>query len=177
MPARGKPINLLPPTDFEMSFWGKFLKWAVTAGRYIIIVTELVVIVAFLSRFKLDQDVADLVNTLEAEKNVLEAQQSTEAEFRRVQARLASVGQMVSSQLEARNKAEMVAAKIPLEVKLLSMRLEEGGVTIVANTLSEQALGEMLGRFSRDERVKGVDMTNVEATALTGITATLTIKL
>jgi len=73
MPAHvKKPINLLPPSEFEQSFWGKFLKWAVTAGRYVTILTELVVILAFLFRFKLDTEVADLGTRIEGQKNFLE---------------------------------------------------------------------------------------------------------
>ena len=54
------PINLLPKTEFELSFWGRFIKWALSTGRYIIILTELVVIIAFMSRFKLDRDASDV---------------------------------------------------------------------------------------------------------------------
>jgi hypothetical protein len=55
-----KEINLLPKEEFEKKPLGKFLVWALSIGRYIVIFTELIVILAFLSRFKLDRDLADL---------------------------------------------------------------------------------------------------------------------
>ena len=55
-----KDINLLPREEFEQKTVGRFLIWALTVGRWIVIVTELIVITAFLSRFKLDRDLANL---------------------------------------------------------------------------------------------------------------------
>ena len=66
-------INLLPKSDFEASFWGKFLKWGVSSGRYLVILTELVVIVAFLSRFKLDWDYAAVRDRINGKRAVLAA--------------------------------------------------------------------------------------------------------
>lgn len=177
MPARTKPINLLPASDFELSFWGRFLKWAVTAGRYIIIVTEMVVIAAFLSRFKLDQDVSDLASTLEGERNVLEAQRETEMEFRGVQARLAAAETMLNSQLGVEKKINQIVEKIPSPVKLASLEVGASSVKLEARTLSEQSLGEMLMRMSRDPDIKAVEIENVTADEQTGITVSMTIRL
>ena len=81
-------VNLLPKSEFELSFWGKFLKWSLTAGRYIIILTEMVVIGAFLSRFKLDKDLSDLTEAINGKKAILEALASTEKTFRKTQSNL-----------------------------------------------------------------------------------------
>ena len=60
MPKKLTPlsINLMPGR--ETSFGEKFLNWSLTFGRYIIIGTEIIVLVAFFSRFKLDRDFIDL---------------------------------------------------------------------------------------------------------------------
>ena len=71
-----------------MSFWGRFLKWSLTAGRYIIILTELVVIMAFMSRFKLDHDLSDLNDAILGKQALLEASSNTEKVLRLTQARL-----------------------------------------------------------------------------------------
>jgi hypothetical protein len=49
-----KTINFLPEDELEKSPIGRFLKWALKAGRYIIVLTELIVVVVFISRFRLD---------------------------------------------------------------------------------------------------------------------------
>ena len=53
-------IEFIPQEDWEKTSFGKFLKWLLNVGRWIVIVTELIVIIAFVSRFKLDRDLTNL---------------------------------------------------------------------------------------------------------------------
>jgi hypothetical protein len=177
MPARTKSINLLPPSEFESSFWGKFLKWAVTAGRYIIIVTEMFVIIAFLSRFKLDQDMSNLAQTMEGQKGVLESQLASEEEFRQVQTRLETVNKLFESQSMAAKKMDLLVKKIPPEVKLVSLEVRPGLIGIQAGTLSERSLGEMLARMTIEPTWKSVEVTDFSADSSSGINVVLSIKL
>ena len=88
MPATETKINLLPVDPFEQGFWGRFLKWGLSVGRYIVIATELVVILAFLSRFKLDRDLSDLNETIAEKQAVLAAYSTLEADYRELAGRL-----------------------------------------------------------------------------------------
>ena len=73
MPAPKLDINLLAQTNINAKPLGKFLKWSLTYGRYIIIGTQIIVLLAFLSRFKLDQDLSDLHTKIDEKVNILEA--------------------------------------------------------------------------------------------------------
>ena len=53
-------INLLSKKDLEEKALGRFLKWSLSFGRYIIVGTEIIVLIAFFSRFKLDRQLTDL---------------------------------------------------------------------------------------------------------------------
>ncbi len=58
-------INLLPQEEFAVSTLGRILAWLMSTFRYIVIAVEMVVMLAFLSRFWLewnthDVDLADL---------------------------------------------------------------------------------------------------------------------
>src|SRR3989344_8016651 len=97
MPARKSTLNLLPRSDLDGSWWGRFLKWALSTGRYIIILTEMVVIMAFLSRFKLDRDLSDLAERIEGKKNVLVALSGNENVFRSIQKRLTVAKTLIES--------------------------------------------------------------------------------
>src|SRR3989344_9696651 len=121
MAARGKPVNLLPPSEFESSFWGKFLKWAVSGGRYIIIVTELIVILAFLSRFKLDKDISELSEEIQGKVSVLEAELPVEREFREQQRKLAAAEAILNSRYQVGLTLEKLTEKVSEEVKLSNL--------------------------------------------------------
>lgn len=177
MPARVKAINLLPPSDFELSFWGRFLKWAVTAGRYIIIVTEMIVIMAFLSRFKLDKDLADLAANLQGQKSVLEAQEEVEREFRDVQARLEMADQILAIRPTTIEEMDKLIQKLSPEVKLSEWTIERGKMSVQAEIYSEVAAGKLISRLVEDPDIKSVEVTDFDADISSGIKLGLSIKL
>jgi len=161
MPARIRNVNLLPPTEFEMSFGGRFLKWAVTTGRYIIILTELVVILAFLSRFKLDYELSVLTSKIEGKVSLLEANSPIEREFKSKQARLEAVKKILTKRISASETMDSIAVKTPPEVKLTEMTINGNEVEIDANSFSEKEMGEMIAALDGDKRWSSVEISSI----------------
>lgn len=81
-------INLLPEKGFESSTTGRVLAWILSSFRVIVIVTEVIVMVAFLSRFWLDAQNSDLSDEIEQKQALLTASLSFEKEFKNTQKRL-----------------------------------------------------------------------------------------
>ncbi len=90
MPASKKysHINLVPQDDFESSTVGKILRWSLTTGRMIVIMTEFVVILAFLSRFKLDRDLNDITEVTTQKQAIVDSFDQVETLMRDIQGRL-----------------------------------------------------------------------------------------
>lgn len=176
MPARNLKVNLLPPTEFELSFWGRFLRWAVTTGRYIIILTELVVILAFLSRFKLDEDLRNLNEQIETQVGFLESEQNQLSKFFRLQKRLT----LADAELEAKTKIyelmDYVAQKTPSEIIIYQYTFAKGEILISATTLNEKSLGNMLTNMAQDRMWNSLDLTQITSDPLSGIKFTLSAK-
>lgn len=167
-------MNLLPPSEFELSFWGRFLKWAVTTGRYIIILTELVVILAFLSRFKLDEDLRNVNEQIETQVNYLESEQPQLQEFLRVQKRITLLDKSIAARVEVTKMMDYLNSRTPAEVKVNQMAIAKNEITVSATTLSEVALGEMMTTMSHDGIWKSLDLSQVISDANSGIRFTLT---
>jgi hypothetical protein len=83
-----KHINLLPQDDFQTTGIGRVLKWALSTFRVMVIVTELVVMSAFLSRFWLDSKNSDLNEAMGIKKAQVMAYKEVEKEFRSYQTKL-----------------------------------------------------------------------------------------
>lgn len=81
-------INLLPKDPFFNTIPGRILKWALSAGRYIVIFTELVVIVSFATRFTLDRQVTDLNEDLSQKENIINSYGDLENNFRVIQKKI-----------------------------------------------------------------------------------------
>jgi hypothetical protein len=90
MPPEKSPtpeINFLSGDELDTAPQGRFLKWALTWGKRIVVLTELVVILAFLSRFWLDTMVADLTEKIDQKKAVVLTSADFEAKFRDISVR------------------------------------------------------------------------------------------
>src|SRR3989338_1332237 len=116
MPASDKYINLLPQDPFEASFLGKFLKWALSVGRYIVIGTELVVIGSFLTRFSLDRQVTDLNESIAQKQAIIASYGDLESKLRLLQAQLKLVEELDGQTLGTGNFMQTISSFTPLDV-------------------------------------------------------------
>lgn len=175
MSARKTPINLLPKSEFELSYWGRFLKWALSTGRYIIILTEIVVIAAFLSRFKLDQDLSDLTDAVNNKQQILKHTAATEKNFRLVQSRLDAAAALLSSQNKPSQILDAVASALPESLRLTSVAIATGQITVAAQAGSELDVGFFLGHLINQtysdgsRKWKSITLNDISATDPVGI--------
>jgi len=86
MSSKPALINLVKGK--HKSFFDRFLAWALSAGRVIIIVTEIIALSAFLYRFSLDREIIDLRDNTKQEQKILELFKEQEKTFRNLQERL-----------------------------------------------------------------------------------------
>jgi hypothetical protein len=91
MPEKEASINLLPQKNH--GFIAQFLDWALTIGRLLIILTEMVALGTFVFRFALDAQLVDLHDKIKGESFILVNFQDGETTFRDIQARLAAAKQ------------------------------------------------------------------------------------
>jgi Tfp pilus assembly protein PilN len=90
MPVK-KAMSLLPDSENASSLVSRIIRWTTTAGRFVIVFTELIVITAFLSRFWLDRKNSDLSEVIRQQKAILESTADFEKEYNSLQSRLGFV--------------------------------------------------------------------------------------
>lgn len=156
-----KDINLLPKEEFEKKPLGKFLIWALSAGRWIVIAVELIVILAFLSRFKLDRDIAALHESIRKKQAIITSMASFEQDFLSLQERLLTIDKIQKTQLGASKIIDAVSAVTPPEVILSSFSLEGGVVSLKGAALSEIGLKSFLKGLTASPLFNEVSVSNI----------------
>ncbi len=174
--AARRLINLLPPSEFEGSFFGRFLKWAITAGRKVIILTELVVIMAFLSRFKLDEDIRQYNDEINGKRNLLESSMVFEDNFNAFKAKIAAAKEIERRQSDSAQTLEKVARQIPLEVRLDNLTISKTVANLAGTSINEVALKEMLMRMDKDPYWKSIGLSSIDAQEGKGVKFVLNIN-
>ncbi len=161
MAARKQEIELIPKEDWEKTPLGRFLKWALTVGRYIVIITELIVILAFLSRFKLDRDLTDLYEEIKQKQAIVEAASDLENDFRFLQKRLSTIQDLEKKQLEAARVMEELASLTPLDVSFSDFSSTSDEVNFSAVALTEAGLATLLNNLKSSDRFENLNLTQV----------------
>lgn len=179
MTAPKDSIELLPQQDWQKSALGKFLKWALTVGRYIVIVTELVVILAFLSRFKFDRELTDLNETITQQQAVITSYADFEQKFRLTQNQISLIKELQDKRLKTIVVLNELASLTPLDVYLSDLEVNEEQVNLKAAALSEAGLATLIKNLKASSSFKQLTLTeiNTDIEKEVGINFTLTSQL
>ncbi len=157
-------IEFIPQEDWEKTSFGKFLKWLLNVGRWIVIVTELIVILAFLSRFKLDRDLTNLNEAIKQKQAIINSSSELEKNFRFLQKRIAAIETLQKNQKEADQILNIFAEITPVGVRLSNFSYVNKKISLTAAANSELALGTFLKNLKELPNLKKLSLTKVSAT-------------
>jgi hypothetical protein len=131
-----KELSLLPESENPRSFSARFFKWITTTGRVTIILTELIVISVFISRFWLDRKNSDLSEVARQKQAILESIVPFETEFVQLQKRLSYIKDFYSNQPEYSSQINSLITSTPEDLfyKNLSVSKDEKSKSTVIDT-------------------------------------------
>ncbi len=140
--------------DLEGKPGGKFLRWALTWGRRIIVITELVVISAFLSRFWLDTEVANLSDIITKDKAIVETSAQFEQQFRSVSDRLAKA-EVLEKEVSPLVAYDSAMQLIPQTISLVQINTD-GKTVSFSGGGSEEAIAQLVTSFKNSPQFTNV---------------------
>lgn len=157
---KSKQINLLPQSEFDTSPLGRILKWALSTFRVMVIVTELIVMSAFLSRFWLDAKNSDLNDEINVNKSQVLAYSDIEANLRLYQKKI-SIAKSLYSQKRMSDIVTTVSNAMPAEISLMSITITGKQLEIKALALSEKSVAQFLVNLNNQETISDVNLTQI----------------
>lgn len=175
MPSHNK-INLLPKDKFEISPVGRFLKWATSAGRIIVVLTEFVVICAFLSRFYFDTQLANLFDEINQKKAIVTSAAAFEESFRQTQEKIKIIKSLLAQESRPSLLISEISQLLPLDISLTAVGLEEKKIILSGYTLSENSLRLFWAGLNQHPQLEQIALTNISSRkeGLPGLDFTIT---
>lgn len=158
-----KNINLLPQEEFASSALGRTLAWALSTFRIIVIITEVVVMGAFLSRFWLDARVSDLNDEITQKRAVIETTSKFEEDFKSAQKRLGIFSALASEEAAASSTLEAITSYIPANVTLVTYSFLQDKATVKGVTPSERAIAQFIANLDSDQNFGEITITQLGA--------------
>jgi len=155
-------VNLLPKDAFEVSALGKFLKWSLTVGRVLVVLTEFVVILAFGSRFWFDKRHNDLIEVIDQKQLVVESYVEIEKQIREVLARQDGVDRFLKENVEIDLRFSELRKYLPIGTVLDELSLEPKSIKMAGLAGSESNFSQALVGFAAMKDVVSVSVGKIE---------------
>jgi len=156
-------IEFIPQEDWEKTSFGKFLKWLLNVGRWIVIITEFIVILAFLSRFKLDRDLTNLNEQVKQKQAIISSSSTLENDFRFLQKRLTTIETLQKSQNEAKQVLDIFTDLTPVGIQLSNFSYADKKISLIASANSEIAFAGFLKNLKDSPKFKSITISKVSA--------------
>jgi hypothetical protein len=162
MPAKKrKSINLIIKTGDSVSFSEQFLTWALTYGRYIIIITQIAVLSVFFARFKLDRDHTDLKETVLQKQALVESVLDLEKDIIKIQKRLEDIKTITLNQDKFLQHIQFLQENVTSDTVFSSLSINSQNIQFSANTESLRSFGYLIRKFQMDNKFSEVSLDDI----------------
>jgi Tfp pilus assembly protein PilN len=165
--ATKKELSLLPDSENPDSFGAKLIKWLTTVGRWVIVLTELIVVSAFISRFWLDRKNSDLSETIRQQQAILETTQSFENDFNSFQQRLKFIRTFYNNEPQYSQKINTLIKSTPPDLiyQMISINKDEtNNVSANASLIAfnETSLISFINNLTLNPNIASVKINQIE---------------
>lgn len=175
MARKDASINLVVE---NVSFIDQFVAWALTIGRVVVIITELIALLAFLYRFSLDQQLIDLHAKIKQEQAVISYLKDNEDTFRNIQNRISLASTLGLSTKKNVKIVNDVISLAPSGMVFNEFSDQDGRLKINAITNSVSSLSEFIKKLKVYPEITSVIVEKIEnRTSSASIALTITAVL
>lgn len=158
-------INLLIKNKAGNSLSEQFLAWILTYGRYIIIITQIIVLSVFFFRFKIDRDHTDLKERVTQKQAILESLTDMETEIRRIQARLANIQTISTNQDSLLKVIRFLQQRTPSDTTFTNLILNSERISFLASSGNLRSFSFMLRQLQLGKNFSEVTLQDMNRKA------------
>lgn len=154
-------INLVPKDPFFETPMGKVLQWSLSVGRYIVIFTELIVIISFITRFSLDRQVTDLNESIYQKQTIINSYGDLEANLKEAQQKIEQYKQ-ISQQSNIAEVFPKLSAITPTSIRLDELTIKTETINLAGTAYSNSALSLLINNLQLSPDFFNVSIDKIE---------------
>jgi hypothetical protein len=170
-------INLLGAQTFDRSVFGKLIRWASTYGRYIMIGTEIVVLLAFISRFSLDRKITDLKDEIDQKQALIEANLDLENQVVELQDRLKNIKPLIDSQAYSFQTYKKIVTSSPPDVRFLTFDYSNNSINARVQSQTLTSFSQFIHNLESIPTLTNIELQSINRNSITGIDFTFSAKV
>lgn len=169
MPAKISTVNLLDHDDISDSPIGRIISWITTNGRYIMITTEIIVLLAFISRFSLDRKLTDLNEEIDQKKAILDINKPFEDNFRSIQNQLIQLKTIIQSQNHPVDVIKSLRLLLPPGTYITTLNLTSGTINVTAISNTIESFSQFINNLQSTTIITNIEVGSIKRDIQTGL--------
>lgn len=167
MPESGHSINLVK--NKQIPFIDKFMNWALTIGRLIVIITEVVAVIAFIYRFSLDEKLVELHSAIKQKQVLISLLRNDENKYRNLQTRLALASNSSEKIGRTNRILKDIIDLIPQGAKINDLTFNKDRINIDVNITSISSLTGLINSLKNYPEIKSINVDSIESKPSIGL--------
>lgn len=170
-------INLLGDSEMEHTPVGRIVSWAITYGRYIMIGTEIVVLLAFISRFSLDRKLTDLKEEVTQKQDIITANLAFEADIRTLQDKLEKIKKLTEDPAPSIDLLPQFQTILPPGTYISALDLTKNQLTVEAISGSTGSFAQFITNLKNSNTITNIVIGDISRDPILGIEFTFTAQV
>lgn len=146
-----------------------FLEWALSSGRFIIILTETIALAAFAYRFTLDRQIIDLHDKIKQKQAIIAYYKNDEQKYRDLQTKLANIKTLDQQAPRVPKLLDEIFTIATGKIIFQSLSVTPNSISIIGDTTSIKLMTSFINEVKKTPGVTGVSVTQVENHPDTGV--------
>lgn len=176
MAKKSATINLLKNNSNNTV--NQIVNWALTIGKALIIIVEVIALTALIYRFVLDAQLRDINSKIVQEKAILDSQKENEDKFRNLQDRLALETSIINQGKDKMKIIKDIISFTPVGMTLTNINSSTDGIKIDTNVNSVFPLSAFINSLRGYSKTESVSIDKIEnKTASAVISAGISVSI
>lgn len=172
MPNNLPSINLIK--NKQIPLFDKFMNWALTVGRLIVILTEIVALLVFVYRFSLDEKLIDLHSAIKQKQNIISLLKQDEDKYRNLQDRIVLASSLLEKNVKTNKIVLDIVGLTPQGTRINNLTFNKDKLTIDANINSVSSLTNFINVLKDYPAIKAISIDSLENKSAEDILVTVT---
>lgn len=147
----------------------QFVGWALSIGRVVVILTEVVALGAFLYRFGLDRQLVDLHDKIAQEQSIVDLLKQNEDSYRNLQYRLTLAKTVITNQTKQVKLYDDVIAMLPANATLRTLIIDQATVKLTIEVQTIADLSTFIDQMKNYPSFINVSLDRIENKTSVGI--------
>ena len=153
-------INLLPPRDNNIT--DKIIYFSFHYLRYILVITQLVVIGVFFYRFQIDQQVIDLKDSIKQKNEIIVVSNALLKDMKTIDIKMRSIAQALDKQNNLEKMYAYFFSTFPADLYLTKLEMNNDEITVIGYTSNITTVKLYHSRLTRDKMFKEVKLDTIK---------------